>query len=509
MKGYVLRGDNESQKYVIQANLDFLDLCKYAEFTQMTDINADPYEAGSKQTEEFYQRRVAPQRVKEIIKYARMAILETPRSSRHWALFPTTMLLAAHWELDSDLKIDDFWESESFYEGLTSLYIVDGQHRLFSLKQLYGECQDRNDEESVRICEYLRAYKFNCTLLVNYDMWEQAQVFADVNFNQKSVNKSLYYSIYGMRPPRDGDMKRSHIYVAHQLTRFMNDSTDSPLFRCIKMLGTGRGFISQSFFADSLIRHLVPRGIWYNDYQSDPNDLDYRYMSTELISFFVAVKNVFGEEWPATDGTHKSIIAKTTGIGALIRLMAYIHETFLPTEILIDLKSDNIDRVSIKYVELVTNLLRALKPYQYFSFQGNFAGTGGKGLEVRLYEAMKSSLDSGRDKTNVKGDFDLQEESHVMTDYKDWLSNQDLYDYEDVDSLYNAVYHVERYGIFEARYKDDNDDQILVSSDLGEEQLSLPIEKKSEFLRYIEKTCCDDMDEEAWYSYHRAMEKDD
>ena len=58
-KGYILRGDNESQKFVMQANLRMIDLLKYAEFTYMTEPDDNPYDYSIDQRDkenEFYQR---------------------------------------------------------------------------------------------------------------------------------------------------------------------------------------------------------------------------------------------------------------------------------------------------------------------------------------------------------------------------------------------------------------------------------------------------------------------
>ena len=50
------------------------------------------------------------------------------------------------------------------------------------------------------VLDYIKQFEFNCTILLGFDKWEQGKVFADVNFNQKPVNKSLYYDIFGSYP---------------------------------------------------------------------------------------------------------------------------------------------------------------------------------------------------------------------------------------------------------------------------------------------------------------------
>lgn len=504
MKGYILRGDRESQKYIVQANLSFLDLIKHAQFTQMTDINSNPYTSDKNETDEYYQRRVEPNRVTKIQKYIRDIILSKDSVSKAVALFPTTLLLAANWE--RAYTETQICEMDAFYEEISSLYIVDGQHRLYSMRELYNEAKISSDADNKKIVDYLQNYYFNCTILVNFDMWEQAQIFADVNFNQKKVNKSIYYSIYGMKQPNKDDLTTTSIYMAHQLTRLMNIYDDSPLYRNIKMLGTGSGYISQSFFADAIIRNFQPRGIWYKAdcvYQQ----AEFQRMAKELLSFFTAVKNVFSDIWPGDDGQHKSIITKTTGIGALIRLMAYLHLNFLPQNIQNILQDSTSDKIVKEYVDCVTKYLKYIS-ISVFSFDGKFANTGGKGIEVKLFDALVYEITkSVSDCRAIDIDNDSSSVEESTTNQNEWLDLLDLEDYEDVDALYNSVDSEMRYGVFNTER--DGDDYII-SSDLMDIKLRVETEQdKKDLLRLIEKKYCDDMPEAAWYGYQYAISKDD
>lgn len=74
------------------------------------------------------------------------------------------------------------------------------------------------------VLDYLEHYRFHCAILVNYDLWEQSQVFINVNFKQKPVNKSLYYEVFGSEyQDQANDPKRNVIYHAHTLVRRMNE----------------------------------------------------------------------------------------------------------------------------------------------------------------------------------------------------------------------------------------------------------------------------------------------
>lgn len=111
-------------------------------------------------------------------------------------------------------------------------------------------------------------------------------------------------------------------------------------------------------------------------------------MAVEVISFYSVVKECFSNYWPIYT-EHRSILSKTTGVGAMIRLMGYIHVRYL---------DDNVKKIlhetegylCAPYMNEVRKVLSALKDEEQslFSFKGKFSGTGGKGLELSLYNEM-------------------------------------------------------------------------------------------------------------------------
>lgn len=396
MKAFVLNGDIESQKLILQANIPFVELYKRARFTYMEDPTNDPYdETDNVPVNEYYQRRVDEERVKNIKKFIKTSILNQKSNQRVAVLFPTAMLLAVQSSAEKNLDIGKEYDLEDIINKDDVFFIVDGQHRLYSMKSLFDDLSDGflfEQDDIDYILNYLKNYVFNCTVLLNYDLWEQAQVFADVNFNQKKVSASLYYTIYGMNYSSDqSDLNRNYIYIAHQLVKVLNSHPNSPLKGFIKMLGTGSGFISQAFVADSLMRNIKsPHGIWYVDPYNMKVPPVYRYMTIESLSFFSAVRKVFPEYWPE-DKEAKSIICKTTGLGALLRLMAYMHQDIIPEELLARMKAMAESEIFVDYELLVAEKLHLLdsEKEKLFSLKGSYAGTGGKGLEVKLYREMR------------------------------------------------------------------------------------------------------------------------
>lgn len=396
MNAMIIGGNAEAQKWVMQANVPFHNLRKKAQFTYMRDPGEDLYSDNEPLPKnEAYQRRIKDDRIKDIKKFIRDAILNEYKGEQVSVLFPTAMLLASR--IERSFTLFETINLQQIYGEFGDFYVVDGQHRLKAMEELYDEVTNRliHDENDEVIKEYLDRYFFNCTILLNFDLWEQAQVFADVNFNQAKVNKSLYYSIYGMNYSKNpSDWNRNYIFIAHSLVKFINNFETSPLKGSIKMLGTGKGFISQAFLGEALMPHIrSPRGIWYVDPHILTEKPNYRFMAVELLSYFAAVKAVLIDYWPKNN-IHQSILCKTTGIGAMIRLMAFLHQTKMPQELKEDLLKTDKTAVHPQYTEFVMPLLMKLLPEakDLFSLKGIYAGTGGKGLEHQLFVALQSQI---------------------------------------------------------------------------------------------------------------------
>lgn len=495
--GYILNKKKDSTQIVLQACIPFTSLKNSAQFGYRVDPMADPYSSSLfENANNQYQRRVDGSRVKDIKEFIRKSILKERNSSIVSVLFPTAMLLA--FDYDDEIIINE--NNMTFeFEFPEVVYIVDGQHRLWSMIKLYEDVQDLNDEESLFIKEYLENFKFNCTLLMNFDMWEQAQVFASVNFKQKAVSKSLYYDIYGMEyHEEEKDREKSAMFVAHQIIKELNSNNKSALYGYVKMLGTGRGYVSQSCLADAIIPSIQSsQGIWYVNPESFSSDIaSYSYMIVEAMSFFNSVAETLSDMWPKQGEKQQSILCKTTGIQVLVKLMGYLHK--------INRKYINqvIDRnrpdiyISVEYQSLVKEYLnlfadRQVELFAMANIGGKFSGTGGKGLVKRLYEELVKVVDA-----------------YSFGKFSNWL-NANLQDeeLEDIYCLYLSVYHLDSYGMFSGRKDGTN---IIVKSDACEDYLIIRDDaERQKFLDYLDDKYGEEIGVEALYSFKRAMEKDD
>lgn len=418
INGFVLSGDVHSQKLVIQACIPFLDLSRHSVFSYMRDPNENPYKSDivddANEKNKFYQRRIDTKRISKIMEFIRNSILDEINGRRAVAVFPTAMILS-YVDENANYQVGDVVPLKMPYD----VYIVDGQHRLYAMQKLYEDIclfnlfDDNKAKENRLVKEYIENYKFNCTILLNFDLWEQSQIFVEVNFNQRKVSKSLYYDIYGMYY-NDSYVNdpRNYIYVAHMLVKHMNNSEDSPLKEKIKMLGSGIGLVSQSCFAESLIRNMSSRmGIWRIDTEDNTGKPSYKYMAVELKAFYQVVEKVFSDQWPV-DNKHRSILCKTTGISAMIRLLGYIHQNVLSDELQKALH-DLDEKAVVEYKSTVYKELMKLyyERHRLFGLHGDYSKTGGKGIEASLFRTMCEILSAKVD--------DLSDET--LCALKTWL----------------------------------------------------------------------------------------
>ena len=94
--------------------------------------------------------------------------------------------------------------------------VIDGQHRLFSFKHL-------NIDEQ-------KNYDLLCTLYLDLPNPYQAYIFASINMNQRKVDKSLAYELYGYDLNDEESNKWSPEKLSVSLTRKLNTDTKS-IFR--------------------------------------------------------------------------------------------------------------------------------------------------------------------------------------------------------------------------------------------------------------------------------------
>ena len=260
---------------------------------------------------EGIQRRLQISKITKIKKY-----IQTDEES----FFPNAVILSTDLSLDDNIIEQlNSCEEKGFGEidlpDNVKFTIVDGQHRLAGLF-LAGE-------------EYQDIFDIPAILLINITINTCAKIFADVNGTQSTVNKSVIYDLYEMRPDSQSIEKNKKL---HLVCKKFNTDPESPLYRHIKMLGVGEGAISQSFFANAVDNAIKAANIDYNNIQELYNNLFF---------YFRAFQRVFFYQWPVLEDSNnyeefrehslrvmkeqKSQILKTNGFGGIMKAFPAIY----------------------------------------------------------------------------------------------------------------------------------------------------------------------------------------
>jgi len=202
-----------SYKYsVLQINqpLGAFYVFKISAFELLQLVDTDPYFLSLENNNfrnEGIQRRFDEGRGREIANFLR---------SKESAL-PNSIIIAGNtknnpeeneWKIIHDIK-DNREESYLYVPQLKiNGTVIDGQHRLFSFRHLSVEEQ--------------KSYELLCTLYLDLPNPYQAYIFATINMNQRKVDKSLAYELYGYDLNDEESNKWSPEKLAVSLTRKLN-----------------------------------------------------------------------------------------------------------------------------------------------------------------------------------------------------------------------------------------------------------------------------------------------
>lgn len=345
-----------------------------------------------------FQRHQNPTRISEIINFIKN---ENPEGYPN--LMPGSVILWFNCKYTSHKNVLNFREDylpfcyfeenhvhlETF-ENSKEAFIVDGQHRYLALEKEYLRLKQKtnlSDEEKEEL-KKIKNFEFPITFILGGDIYYLAKVFADVNFEQKRVNKSLYYDIFGTLPGKKNKLRLSHNLVVH-----LNNNDKSPLKNMFNLTGAEKGLISQNSFI-SLIRHYFNRGnIWedyYISYINEDNLKDIRIISRFFRAYFKSISKKFKDYWIErdsegniiNDSRNISILCKTTGFGAFLRLIKDIFP-------LVEEESEEKMEINInKIFEKISDD----NAYEYFSDNSIFKGGGSYGAQGKLYLFLKRDL---------------------------------------------------------------------------------------------------------------------
>jgi DGQHR domain-containing protein len=273
--------------------------------------------------------------------FGRVSKIKKFLKDEEYALFPNTLIVTCelindNFDIPASTSIEDLSEElltknsnlsflelkdERYFLNIpyhkSSLLIIDGQHRTRGIEEAHKELNNLFDD-----------YDLLISFIIGYDKSTLAKLFYTINYNQKSVNKSLLYHLSG-EFSRDLD----NITFMHELVKILNEMERSPFHMKIKMLGSVPPYlpdaikknmtVSQAFLIDYLVPTIsesatrsfyLPIFLYYfkkKDYQIE--------IVRFIIAYFNSIKAIFGEkDW---NNPERSIVSKTISIGAFIKVM--------------------------------------------------------------------------------------------------------------------------------------------------------------------------------------------
>ena len=187
-----------------------------------------PAKAVKEKSNSFYsifgsQRDEKDQRLKEIAQY-----IDTVE-----AAFPNSVILGANYTKDGDHITEDGarWEvshntdHDIHYLKIPShqkiASLIDGQHRLHAFQ--YVENKDRLKMSLL------------CAVYLDIPLPYHAYIFATINFNQKKVDRSLAYQLFGFSLEEEPSISWAPETLAVYLVRLLSSEKESPFFNHIKL----------------------------------------------------------------------------------------------------------------------------------------------------------------------------------------------------------------------------------------------------------------------------------
>jgi len=168
-------------------------------------------------------------------------------------------------------------------------FVVDGQHRLRAFEQVEKD-----------------SFDVPVSALIDLSLAESAELFVQINYNQKPVNKSHVFDLLGI-----SEKIFPKYYLLHKAVTLLQENSSSPFYNKIKMLGVGKGFISQASLITALEKYKIQKTIEDGLTVCSEEDL-----YDVMWHFFDAVEKSFPEYWG-----EKKLLSKTVGIRALIRIL--------------------------------------------------------------------------------------------------------------------------------------------------------------------------------------------
>ena len=156
------------------------------------------------------QRKLKEERIRQIGLYSR-----TDSTT-----FPNAIILAANFREDGSFVEDSdiVWKIEKdklvIPQRIRLASIVDGQHRVEGLREAIN-------------APNFKDFDLLCSVFIDLHFSSQAEIFTSINFNQKKVDKSIAYELFGYDVDEVNSNEWSPDTLALFITRILNTEADT------------------------------------------------------------------------------------------------------------------------------------------------------------------------------------------------------------------------------------------------------------------------------------------
>jgi DGQHR domain-containing protein len=192
-------------------------------------INWELLEKRIGQSEAAFQRPMIRKKIRELVQY-----YSECREAQNLPAIPGALIMITERRLDfSTMGKNPSVGMLHIPEEPGILRCLDGQHRLLALSA--------EAEKDVEI-------DVPAVLFDTLDPRQTVELFVTINAKHTRLNPSHLISLAGRRLYAD-----PHQALAHDIIRRLDEEEDSPLHREIKILGVGKGRVSQASLADEMV----------------------------------------------------------------------------------------------------------------------------------------------------------------------------------------------------------------------------------------------------------------
>jgi len=257
-------------------------------------VNWDLLERKIAASEHAFQRPIIKKKIDELVTY----YLQCADSGTLPAI-PGSVLLVSEKRLEfspSSGRSDS--GSLKLPEESGILRALDGQHRLLALHQI---AEKHN----------LRDFQVPAVLFDNLTPDQVVELFVTINSKHTKLNPSHLISLAGRRLYRDDNLA-----AAHDAIRTLNEDEGSPLRGSIKVLGIGKGSVTQASLADELRDVFTAIDTAGGRIAKEFRENSRRF----FLNYFKAAARAF----PTAFAGRKYSIKSSTSLRAFIRIVPYV-----------------------------------------------------------------------------------------------------------------------------------------------------------------------------------------